>query len=156
MFTTQPMKQVKPLTIKPKNKQPDPFIRNLSVDYNKGCFIFTIKTKEGIELYSKIFTRKDISCTCSLACESLYEQINPLLSNNNRYAAISHSKANISDIITINQDLTITTKTIDGHCDYINDDGSFYTHTPHTIRLHSAGTEQFTLLYSTPNIDLSN
>jgi hypothetical protein len=155
MFTTKPIEQIEPIKEQPKNKD-DLFIRNLSVDCKNGCFIFTIKTKENIELYSKTFTRKDISQTSSLLCDSLYEQINPLLSNNNRYAGISYLKENKSDIITINQnDLTVTTKTIDGHCDYINDDGSFYTHTPHAIRFHRTGNEQCTLLYSAPRIDLS-
>jgi len=121
------------------------FIMYSTYDDERKEFAFKIMTKDGIELYSK---KIDANIEDS--------PITSVISNNNRHIAINCLRNNNCDFLTIDHPSRVKTKTIIGHCDYINDDGSFYTHRQDTIYLHNTVTNDCTTLYYNPQKHISS
>jgi len=125
-----------PCAIFPNNSN---VIMYSTYDEEHNQFMFKITTEKNKELYTKELPRKD------MGYEYYY-----IISDNNKYIAINFSDQQKFDLLTINSDLNVNTITINGECDYINNDGSFYTHTSHAINLYNTTAKRCTTLYHAP------
>lgn len=105
---------------------------------------FNIITKEGIELYST-----------ELPKDMTNNSITYIMSNNNQHIAINNVQKHTCDILTIDDAYNITTKSIGGFCSYIENDGSFYTHSSHSIRVYDPKIDNSITMYHNPKKSLS-
>jgi hypothetical protein len=126
-----------PCAIFPNNSN---FIMYTTYNTQLNQFIFKIITHKGIELYKKKLPIKDIQ-----------DEYSYKISNNNQYIAINFSDQQKFDLLGIDPYLNIKKETFSGKCDHINDNGSFYMHTPHTIDLYDPTTKGYTTVQHAPN-----